>query len=370
MSDNHDLIVELILKYTRGEQLTTKEARVLEAWRAKSPDHQSMPDLFSDKEWVEERRAQMAVVPTEEIWERVRRGIGKGHKPAPMLRSQSWRMRGVAAALVMLLGLGIPLYYQTGKRVIRQQAQLTSAGIRIPNPLEGAGTLKNGERRVSNSDGHAKPDTLRLPDGSKVVLAYGSELWYADGFKGGRRDVYITGQAHFEVEASAANPFIVHFGQAVAQVTGTDFNVMAYPNVLAEVTLFSGKVKVVQGDKERVLRPSQQVVVARDSMPVRTLDDPSLVVGWEEKDPFFAFNHTDLMTVLRRFADWYHVTAINPENIKGAAVTGTFQQEDPLDSNLAQLGIAERQSARIKRSNDTIFPLPWDARAAIKYQNH
>lgn len=117
--------------------------------------------------------------------------------------------------------------------------------------------VENGQTKV-----------LRLSDGTLVRLNAGSSLFYPQRFSRlfSRRDVYLDGEAHFDVAKNSSQPFIVHVGNLKVKVLGTHFNVKAYPaEELVTTTLEQGKVKVY-GDKiAMTLLPDEQAVYNRIS---------------------------------------------------------------------------------------------------------
>nr|WP_242689074.1 FecR domain-containing protein [Pedobacter sp. SYSU D00535] len=94
-------------------------------------------------------------------------------------------------------------------------------------------------REVSN------PGIIRLPDNSTVILRPGSKIRYADSFTSSKREVYLEGEAFFEVTKDARRPFIVRTEELITKVLGTSFSVKAYKNDKAfSVKVNTGKVSV------------------------------------------------------------------------------------------------------------------------------
>lgn len=71
--------------------------------------------------------------------------------------------------------------------------------------------------------------TLRLPDGTAVSLAPASRLRLAADYGDDRRDVYLDGEAYFDVTHDSLRPFTVFAGNASARDLGTQFLVRKYP---------------------------------------------------------------------------------------------------------------------------------------------
>ena len=91
----------------------------------------------------------------------------------------------------------------------------------------------------------AETRTVRLPDGSSVMLNHYSSLSYPEKFKSDKREVELNGEAYFEISKDKKHPFIVQTETMDIQVLGTHFNVDAYQNNPdVKTTLLSGSVAV------------------------------------------------------------------------------------------------------------------------------
>lgn len=145
--------------------------------------------------------------------------------------------------------------------------------------------------------------TLTFLDGTKIILNAGSKLKYPTGFSS-TREVYLEGEAYFEVAHMDNSPFIVRSGSVSTEVLGTKFNIKAFPgeNDIA-VSLVEGKVKVsIANDGENLLSPNQQLTYNKTTNEdeVNTFDLMQ-VIGW--KDNILIFDDVSLdkaLTVLER----------------------------------------------------------------------
>ena len=113
-----------------------------------------------------------------------------------------------------------------------------------------------------------------LPDGSRVRLNADSRLAYPRQFSGDDRRVRLQGEAFFEVSKDKSRPFYVDCYDMEVKVTGTRFNVEAYPeNPQVVTTLYEGRVSVgsrqtPEGSRKALL-PGQKALYARST---RSLD--------------------------------------------------------------------------------------------------
>lgn len=85
-------------------------------------------------------------------------------------------------------------------------------------------------------------DTLRLPDGSTIILAPGSALTVAAGYGNGARTVALDGAAFFEVEHDEARPFVVRVSNAEVRDLGTAFSVRTGASGAVSVAVTHGIV--------------------------------------------------------------------------------------------------------------------------------
>lgn len=85
---------------------------------------------------------------------------------------------------------------------------------------------------------------VQLPDGSYVTLNSGSKLRYGNSFGNNSRNVFLEGEAYFDVKKDAI-PFYVNVSGIKVKVLGTSFNIKAYPEEKTiETTLVTGKIEI------------------------------------------------------------------------------------------------------------------------------
>jgi len=105
---------------------------------------------------------------------------------------------------------------------------------------------------------------LTLPDNSKIWMQPGSSLRYAKGFSRAR-EVWLTGDAIFEVTRKEKNPFKVHIGQTFIEVKGTAFRVESRQQSSCKVTLFNGRVNFHTATGQEIsMRPQQCLTYHQD----------------------------------------------------------------------------------------------------------
>lgn len=276
-------------------------------------------------------------------------------------KSSYWRgVRQKAAATVLLSLVNLAAEYLTTylsrHHVLPRPASSSIFKTRKPGNYEELRTLDDGTLQMLDSSALTEPFSIRLPDGTRVRLCYGSSLRYAPSFNGNTREVFVNGQADFDVAQKSDQPFIVHTVRTTIQVLGTHFNVMDYADEpFAEITLLRGKVRVIHSKGASLLKPSEQAIVEPDRMQVRRLSHPEGTIGWANEDSYLEFDNAEFDVALRRLARCYQVKIENPDKLKGIHVSGSFWLENSLATNLHRLERLESGAVCLNFKDDTIL---------------
>ena len=148
---------------------------------------------------------------------------------------------------------------------------------------------------------------MTLSDGTKVWLNSETEMKYPVVFDRGKREVFITGEAFFEVVKDSARPFIVHTPHTHTTVLGTSFNVMAYAGEeRTEITLVTGCVNVETGKSACRITPGYQVLVDNTSLNIENRQvNTAFFTSW--KEGVFDFDRMTLDQLCVQLSRWYDV---------------------------------------------------------------
>lgn len=150
----------------------------------------------------------------------------------------------------------------------------------------------------NNTTAAVRIDTVLVPRGHKikVVLADGSGVWvnavtrliFPAAFPGATREVWVEGEAYFEVAKHPEQPFIVHARNQDIKVLATAFNVNTYETAAIQTTLTSGKVAVQAGSNTATLSPGQQAVYHANGNNLTTTNvDTRIFTAWKDNDLYF-----------------------------------------------------------------------------------
>jgi len=151
---------------------------------------------------------------------------------------------------------------------------------------------------------------LRLADGTGVWLNAGSSIRFPVSFAEDSRQVYLEGEAYFEVSHNGS-PFIVSTEDMDVRVLGTSFNISAYGDEpLFKTTLVEGKVSVeLKGQDDSpsgklILAPDHQAIFKRSESILSDVEvNATQYTSWMRGK--LEFNNESLDQVMKRLARWY-----------------------------------------------------------------
>lgn len=176
---------------------------------------------------------------------------------------------------------------------------------------------------------------VAFSDGTEVWLNASSSLTYPIRFDENVREVYLDGEAWFEVRNQEDAEFIVHTPDAIVRVLGTEFNVRAYDEEEeVEVVVGGGVVSVHTSGTENLAGPAgvrleknEMSRVPRGGEPTPAQQvDVERYTSWLRGD--FIFVETPFYRVLAEWERQYNVDFnIENDELKATPLTGEFRDE-------------------------------------------
>lgn len=353
---NDITIIRLILGHWAGK-LSEPEKKELDNWLAQSEKHRIYFQKWCDDERQNELLSKIGCYDPGEGWQQVVRKRN-------MRRNRRWWLVAAASVAILFGGLAVYRYSKIpvslplaseetsiypGKRMARL---ITPSGETVLlDTLRQTDTqqmkLHNDQGRVviQAACGDANGDqpvyhclevprggefSFLLPDSTTVFLNAESRLRFPDRFvPGSERIVYLSGEAYFDVKRDPRSPFLVCLEHSAVKVTGTSFNVKAYPDDTNEATtLISGTVSMGIGTTEQwiVLKPGEQGYydATRETLLQQTVD-VNYYTAW--KDGVFAFYRQPLEEVMKTLGCWYLFdTHYQNEALKSILYTGKINR--------------------------------------------
>ena len=148
-----------------------------------------------------------------------------------------------------------------------------------------ATALRPAPEMLIRNNAWEKVENLTLADGTQLTLNRGAQLIYPEKFAGRTREIFLSGEAYFDVAHDKKHPFIVRAGDLKIKVLGTKFNIEAYPDSeTITTTLLEGSVEVESRLSRECIRmvPSQQLSydIQSGEMKLSTISDAKEPVRW------------------------------------------------------------------------------------------
>jgi transmembrane sensor len=201
---------------------------------------------------------------------------------------------------------------------------------------------KRGERKI-----------FQFPDGTQVTMNAGSEISLSKTFGQKTREVYLKGEAFFDVQHNKQLPFIVHTADMDIKALGTAFNVKSYDDdKRSETVLLRGLVEVTlkkDNNRKVLLHPEEKISLGENGKtksnvmqrrptvktaiepilitPVKKMEDGSVKeLAWVQSSMVFDDEPFELIAM--ELERWYGVTIqFEAEEIKQYHFTATFKKE-------------------------------------------
>jgi transmembrane sensor len=273
------------------------------------------------------------------MWERIEASTGIYRLKEPSgKRSKIIRLAArwsVAATILLALFIGWWFAGKSGYYGSLPQAE------RVLGPIEA--DLFSHENDSEHSE------LLTLSDGTRVTLFPGSSIKSSSRFTNGRRDVYLNGEAFFDVARDPSNPFFVHSGGITTRVLGTSFKIKPLDGGgRMEVAVRTGKVEVFESEgggvrgshplekamNGVVLTPNQRVIYHQENgLFESTVVEAPLPLKADDLDGkavhLFLFSDTPLKNVLQEMGKTYGIEIIvENENLNRCPFSGDISSQD------------------------------------------
>lgn len=294
-----DLIISHLKQYTDEE----KEI-ALNEWRSLEGNESFYKEL--EILWMEIQEEAGGYVPdVSYYWKRMEARIEAKRK---VYTVPLWKYRIAMVAASLLLFLSVSVAFWMGK--ITEKPEISSQTY----------SALNGKSQ------------MELPDGSMVWLNMGSSLTYKTSFTG-NREVWLEGEALFNVMKDKEHPFTVWMDGVQVKVHGTRFNVKAYPeNSDLRIALLEGSISLLVGKNEMYVKPGELALIDKQTEEIRIYPgDVHFESCWADK--VCSFEAKPLDYISKYLERWYNVDIDLDPSIATTCYTFTITDE-PLETIL------------------------------------
>ena len=357
-------IDEILVNCLNKEPLTDKEQRILEEWKNISAKNEKFGGI------IQKLKQQKKILNKHQnqdiVFTKIQQHVLQTKKKRKLILWSS-----CAAGITLVFSCLFFLQQENISQKGNEKNQTYISGLSLARP-DAELVLPNGQKRLhsqekntiiisdSNRDIRTDKQTLivesseqeirdpeyytmnvpfgaeynvLLPDGTKIYLNAGSSLRYPDQFNGEKREVFLTGEAYFEVKSDSLHPFIVHAADVAIQVLGTAFNVNAYPEGRwIKTTLVEGRVEAQCKNNSFIMEAGTQVAYNKETeeakyFPVNTQQFTS----W--KDGYYEFEEMPLEELMTIFTRWYNLNIeFADSKVKEIKFSGRLKRYEDLRS--------------------------------------
>ncbi|WP_343306601.1 FecR domain-containing protein [Chitinophaga niabensis] len=297
------------------------------------------------------------------LWERIENDFAVKQ---PLYRRIGWKaVAATAAVLIAATWWLLPGKTEKGESGILQFAkqqhisdtttetrlmlgnnrQMTLNGTNATLKYNQQGVLLNNSQQVDQAHNGEQYNTLIVPygrrahitleDGTVAWLNAGSRMIYPVVFDGLKREVFLEGEAYFDVSQKADVPFFVYTNKLRTTVLGTGFNVSAYADDAEQsVVLVSGNVKVKanSSNNEQLLSPGEKAgfTISDERLSKQTVNTLEYT-SW--KDGKLQFEHAPLNHIVKRLGRYFNIR-ITLQASEQATFSGDLDLADDVETVL------------------------------------
>lgn len=183
---------------------------------------------------------------------------------------------------------------------------------------------------------YGKKFEVQLSDGTVVYLNAGTSLRYPVQFvKNQSRQVYLTGEAYFEVSKDKAHPFTVNTQEVKVEVLGTKFNVNSYTeDISTDVVLVEGKVSLYKDKKttenQVYLLPGIKGSNLRGQQKIMTeAVNTDYYTAWVKGS--LVFKNESFTSIIKKLERYYNITFINKNKALGKEIFNARFDNEPIE---------------------------------------
>jgi transmembrane sensor len=240
----------------------------------------------------------------ERIWSKVLQGAQGSQSTAPVVnmnKRRNWMWAAAAIAGIIVISAFLWAITEAGNTIVHAQ--------------------------------YGEVKQVVLPDQSVITLNANSSIEYSKDWGGGVREVWLKGEAFFEVKHLAAGDkpvkesdrFIVHAGNADVEVLGTTFNVSDRQKMV-KVMLQTGSVRVQFKDNNAaaiVMEPGDMVQYDQQLKQVlKEKVETQKYVSWKRKE--ILLDNTSVRDVVNIIENTYGYTvAVSDAELLNRKISGT-----------------------------------------------
>ncbi|HLK28121.1 MAG TPA: FecR domain-containing protein, partial [Puia sp.] len=323
-------------------------------WMKKNPNR--IDDLLRAKKIAQDLKSAQKQTDSEHlsraIWENIHLNIEQEENvidiAAPAYKKRNYLVAASVAAIVLIFSSAYYLLHTNNSNQIGNSAKKVENSI-VKNNLEHINSTS--ESRI-----------VYLVDGTKITLQPGASIRHAVFLQKDKREVYLDGDAFFEVAKDAKRPFYVYAHDIVLRVLGTSFNVTTNKaNGNVTVLVKTGKVSVYkynnQAKAEFILTPNESVrYTAQNQNIAKSESDAELSKAemTSKHEINFNFEETPVIKIFEVLEEAYGIKIKCDEKIFSKCIITTALNDATFDDKLKIICEATNATFTVQNNEVTI----------------
>ncbi|NLR58314.1 DUF4974 domain-containing protein [Chitinophaga polysaccharea] len=211
--------------------------------------------------------------------------------------------------------------------------------VKAPAAMNGTGQLIVPPGKIFN---------LRLSDGSDLQINANTIISLPLTFSGGKREIWVNGEAYIDVTKDPGRMFIVHTRNGDIQVLGTAFNVNTYDSNHTRIALVSGAVNIQTAKQKMLLKAgTTATTISNNGIEVHNTNSDT-ELSWKEGRYFFQnAGITEIKAILER---WYGVSIVvnNSASLVDLRFTGGVNKDEDIKIFLDNLSAVTQVTYQVR----------------------
>lgn len=314
--ENDSFWLEFQLNYPEKSQMIEEAIRFIR--QVDEVESQKFPNIDQSKVWtiinenIDEQEHFTHEVPSHNIF-------------------LNWRILNWVAAAILVIGLGFGIWYPINDKEVSYQDLIATA--------------EKQNILIEKINHSTNPLVVKLEDGSVITLAKNAKLSYPQHFDTQKRQVFLSGEAFFEITKNPNKPFYVYANEVVTKVLGTSFIIKAFENApRIFVTVKTGRVSVFHQhkisltdpeEKGLIITPNQQAIFSRKEERLeKTLSENPILIQNLSEIRVQSFEDRPVAEVLKVIEKAYGITIIYDEEVLSHCIITTTLTDESLFNKL------------------------------------
>ncbi len=324
-------LYELLERYFEGTA-SNHEQKIIESW---IPEEDRKNNSWYSEEMLEKDRVQIYKKLSLQFNFRTQETTEQPEASKYRITPRSWTRLAAAASIALIVIFTGWLFFRENRQMQMNEKELVATMI-----------------------GQDKKEELHLEDGSFVQMNKGSNLYLVQSeFNKKKRELWMDGEAFFDVARDPSKAFSVHSGNMKIVVHGTSFIIKAYQEIDEYiVSVRTGKVEVIVNDHSlTTLTPNKQLVYHQKNKEYEINE-----INWEDAAAWMngvlSFNNASREELKLRIQQNYGVLLNYSENVlKDVKLNARFPMEASLQDVLKNIGQLYNIDFSIKGKEVTLY---------------